>query len=83
VNTTGVTLVVVKPYRHAIAGSNAYILHVRGRRILGWIEVGEDNRTMYTSLDHDRLRPVGTVACPAELTPDWITSHATEILQPF
>jgi hypothetical protein len=82
-NATNVTLTAVAPH-YATDGSRGYFLYVtRGRRALGWIRVGDDNRTVYATLERAPWEPVGTVAAPAELTPTWIAEHADAILRPF
>lgn len=81
-NATDVTLIAEPPH-YALDGSRGYFLYVFGRSTLGWIQVGDDNRTVYATLNRAPWEPVGTVAAPAELTPSWITEHAVEILQPF
>jgi hypothetical protein len=76
--------VIAEPPSYAPDGSRGYFLAVTGRvRLTGWIRVGDDGRTLYSTIDRAPWRPVGTVTSPAELTPAWVTEHAAAILRPF
>ncbi|MGW4528893.1 hypothetical protein [Amycolatopsis sp. NPDC004378] len=82
-NNTEVTLT-AEPPRYAPDGSRGYFLSVTGgRRITGWIRVGDDSRTVYATLDRAPWQAVATVADPAELTSAWIAEHADAIVRPF
>lgn len=69
---------------YAPDGSHGYHLAVTANgRASGWIYVADNGHTVYATIDRAPWRSVGTVATPADLSPDWITENTGAILHQF